>query len=64
MSKRLRLTVVALLLLLPISLLTASQSAGLPKLKTKDATALDELFEAAIAKQEIPGGGAAAAWCF
>ena len=55
MSKRLRLTVVALLLLSPILLLTASQSAGLPKLNTKGAAAIDEMFEAAIAKQEIPG---------
>jgi methyl acetate hydrolase len=55
MSKGLRLTVVALLLLLPVFLLTASQSAGLPKLNTKGAAAIDDMFEAAIANQEIPG---------
>ena len=55
MSKHLRLTVVALLLLLPIFLLTASQSAGLPKLNNKGAAAIDEMFESAIANQEIPG---------
>ena len=55
MSKRLWLTVVALLLQSPIFLLTASQSAGLSKLNTKGAAAIDEMFEAAIASQEIPG---------
>jgi hypothetical protein len=55
MSKGLRLTVIALLLLSLIFLPSASQSAGVPKLHTKGAAAIDEMFEADIAKQEIPG---------
>jgi methyl acetate hydrolase len=55
MSKYLRLTVVVLSFLSAIILLPASQSAGLPKLNAKGAAAIDEMFEAAIAQQEIPG---------
>lgn len=56
MSKHL-LIVAIFSLLLPIAALlsTSSLSAGLPKLKAKGADAIDQMFEVAIAKQEIPG---------
>ncbi len=55
MSKRLRLTLAAVSLLLPIFLLPASQSAVAPKLNAKAAAAIDEMFEAAISNKEISG---------
>ena len=56
MSKRLLLLVaVTVVLLTPIFLLPASQSASLPKLKAKGTDAIDRLFEAAIANKELPG---------
>lgn len=44
-----------LLISLPIMLPNTSQSAGLPKLNTKGAAAIDRMLEAATANKEIPG---------
>ncbi len=56
MAKCLLLIVaLALLLTMAVTLPTSSQSAGLPTLKAKGAEAIDQMFEAAVAKKELPG---------
>ena len=56
MAKRLMLiTALAVLLLLAVILPTSSRSVALPTLKAKEVGAIDQMFEAAIAKKEVPG---------